>query len=695
MRPEILFPLFAETASLPGVGARLADLIAKVAGTRVADLLFHLPAGLIDRRAVTGSLVPHAGHVVTARVRIGDIQTGRSPRAPVRVYAETEDGHPLILAYFHTRSARVAQMLPPGEVRIVSGRLDLYDGVPQMVHPDHVVSPAQADEIEAFEPVYPMTAGLGPRVLRKAIRAALKRAPDLPEWQDAAWLTRHAWPHWRDAIRAAHTPKTAADIDPAAPARRRLAYDELLANQVALAFVRRTIRGARGRSLAGDGRLSEKVLAALPFGLTGDQQAAIGEIRADMASGSRMLRLLQGDVGAGKTLVAFLALLTAIEAGTQGAFMAPTEILARQHAERLQPLADAAGIRLGILTGRDKAKERAETLARLAAGEIDLIVGTHALFQDEVAFRDLGLVVVDEQHRFGVEQRLKLSSKGGGGTNVLLMTATPIPRTLSLTHYGDMDVTVIREKPAGRKPIATRAVPLDRLEDVVAAVRRATANGARVYWVCPLVEESETLDVAAAQERFAHLDRLFPGRVGLVHGRLAGAEKDRVMGAFARGDLSILVATTVIEVGVDVPEATIMVIEHAERFGLAQLHQLRGRVGRGGEASTCLLLYHPPLTEGGRARLNILRETEDGFRIAEEDLRLRGAGEVLGTRQSGDPEFRLASLDLHADLIQAARDDARLILERDPELKTDRGRAVRVLLYLFERDAAIRYLRSG
>ena len=474
-----------------------------------------------------------------------------------------------------------------------------------------------------------------------------------------------------------------------------MAYDELLANQLALALVRERARRGKGRVLTGDGGLVAKVREALPYTLTGDQETALSEIVADMAADHAMLRLVQGDVGSGKTVVALMAMLTAVEAGTQAALLAPTEILARQHHEAIAPLAQAAGVEVALLTGRMKGKTRAALLERLAAGDIHILIGTHALIQEDVAYRDLGLAVVDEQHRFGVYQRLALAQKGAAGVDVLVMTATPIPRTLTLTAYGDMDVSRIVEKPPGRKPVDTRVVALDRLADVVDGIARVLGQGARVYWVCPLVEESEAVDLAAVEDRHAQLKQRFGDTAGLVHGRMKGPEKDAVMADFAAGRVQLLVATTVIEVGVDVPEATVMVVEHADRFGLAQLHQLRGRVGRGDKPSSCLLLRSPAAGEAARARLNIMRETDDGFRIAEEDLRLRGAGELLGTRQSGLPEFHIADLAVHADLLAIARDDAALIVQTDPELTTDRGHRLRPLLYLFERDAAVKYLKSG
>jgi ATP-dependent DNA helicase RecG len=554
--------------------------------------------------------------------------------------------------------------------------------------------------VKPIEPVYPLTAGLSSRIAAKAAAAAIERAPEMPEWLDPAWRARRHWPDWRAALAAVHAPQSEADLDPAAPARERLAYDEILANQLAVALMRARRRRRPGRVLAGTGALQARAEAGFGFALTGSQRQALAEIAADLAAPQRMMRLLQGDVGSGKTVVALIAMLIAVESGAQAALMAPTEILARQHHQVLQRLAAPAGVEIGLLTGREKGRARDSMLASLASGLTPIVVGTHALVQPDVGFRDLALAIIDEQHRFGVEQRLALTAKGHD-SDTLLMSATPIPRTLMMTAYGDLDVSRLVEKPPGRRPVDTRTVPLDRFDEVSGGVARALSHGAKVFWVCPMVEESETTDIAAAEERYRALAELLPGRVGLVHGRMKSAEKDRVMAAFAAGQagepggMDLLVATTVIEVGIDVPQATVMVVEHAERFGLAQLHQLRGRIGRGDKQSTCLLVYQPPLGEIARQRLQILRETEDGFRIAEEDLRLRGAGEVLGTRQSGLPVLRLADLARHEELVAVAHDDARLVLERDPELSTPRGAALRLLLYLFRRDEAVQYLRAG
>jgi ATP-dependent DNA helicase RecG len=693
MRPELLFPLFAAPTSLPGIGPKLGGLVEKVAGAHVVNLLWHLPYALIDRRKAPLVAEASPGTIVSLTVTVDQHVVPRNPRQPYRIACHDQSGA-LSLVFFHARGDYLKKLLPEGQQRIVSGRVELFNNTLQMTHPDHVVPLEERDSIMRVEPVYGLTAGLPSKTLNRAIDAAVKLAPALPEWIEPSYFKQQAWPDWRSAIAKLHAPQDEADLSPDTAQRRRVAFDELLAHQLALAMVRHHNRSLPGRRLKGTGKLQARARAALPYTLTRSQEVAVKEIVADMDSDSRMLRLLQGDVGSGKTVVGFFAMLAAAEAVAQSALMAPTEILARQHFATLQPLAQSVGLRLELLTGRDKGKQRQRILDGLADGSVDIVVGTHALVQDEVDFHDLGFVIIDEQHRFGVHQRLSLASKGRG-VHMLVMTATPIPRTMMLAAYGDLDSSQLTEKPAGRKPIDTRTLPLERLEEVVAAVGRAVKAGARVYWVCPLIEESELTDVAAAEQRYGELKGRFGDKVGLVHGRMKAAERDKVMAGFIAGTLQILVATTVIEVGVDVPQATVMVIEHAERFGLAQLHQLRGRVGRGDAASTCLLLYATPLGETAKARLKIMRDTEDGFRIAEEDLRLRGAGELLGTRQSGLPELRLADLARHDDLLQAARDDARLILERDPQLSGKRGQALRILLYLFERDAGVKTLQSG
>ncbi|WP_298431753.1 ATP-dependent DNA helicase RecG [uncultured Jannaschia sp.] len=691
-RPERLFPLFAGLETLPGIGPKSAKALANLHVATPKDLVLTLPTGGVDRSPVESIRNAVLPGVVTVQVTVGRHIPPATRGRPYRI--EVEDAKTSFQVVFFRGAAELHErLLPTGQARVISGKAELYDGVAQMPHPDHVLMPGEA--LPAYEPVYPLTAGVTAKAMAKAVAGALTRVPDLPEWIDPGQVAQAGWPGFADALRAVHAPEGAADLSPGTVARQRLAYDELFAHQLTLALARATERARKGRATEGDGRMRRKVLASLPFQPTGAQMRAIDEIAGDLAGTRRMNRLLQGDVGAGKTLVALMALLAAVEAGGQGVLMAPTEILARQHYKGLQPLAEAAGVVLEVLTGRDKGRERQGKLDALARGDIHILVGTHAVFQRDVAFADLRLAVIDEQHRFGVRQRMLLGEKNVG-VDVLVMTATPIPRSLALTQYGDMDLSVLDEKPPGRTPVATATMPVSRMDDVVAKLRAAVAEGRQAYWVCPLVEESETVDTTSAEERFRALRAAFgEGVVGMVHGQMPPAEKDAAMARFVAGETKVLVATTVIEVGVDVPNASIMVIERAETFGLSQLHQLRGRVGRGAAASTCLLMYKAPLGETAEARLRILRESEDGFRISEEDLRLRGAGDVIGTAQSGLPRFRIADLERQAGLMEIAQSDARTLLSADPKLEGERGRAARLLLWLMEQDRALKLLSVG
>ncbi|MDB2437539.1 ATP-dependent DNA helicase RecG [Hellea sp.] len=693
MRPQALFPVFADVTSLKGVGPRVSEALGRAMGTRIKDLLLTPPSGLIDRSYSPKISDARADEICTFTVTVGThmAPSNRSRPYRIRVFDETGD---MTLTFFKARGDYLRRVLPEGAERIVSGKTEVFNAELQMTHPDYILAPESADDLPLYETLYPLSAGLSQKVARKAVMGALQNLPTLPEWLDEAMLKQQDWPSFHEAVLRLHAPEHPVDVKVDAPPRLRLAYDELFAKQLAMALVRENTRRAKGRPLTATGQYVDDLLKGAPFEPTGAQRAAFAEISADMSSPYRMARLLQGDVGAGKTFVAAMACAQAAEAGAQVALMAPTEILARQHAETLKAMLDPVGLTVEAVTGRDKGKPRQALATGLAEGYIDVVVGTHALFQDAVEFKDLGLVIIDEQHRFGVHDRLKLTEKGHK-PDLLVMTATPIPRTLALTAYGDLDVSKLDEKPAGRKPIETRILPLQRLDDVIDGVGRAIKTGDQVYWVCPLVEDSELIDLSSVEDRHRQLTAIFGNRVGLLHGRLSAQEKEAMSQAFKRGEYDILVATTVIEVGVDAPNATIMVIEHAERFGLAQLHQLRGRVGRGDKQSTCLLMYKGPLSVNGKARLEIMRQSEDGFLIAEKDWELRGSGDLLGARQSGLPNYKLADLDKHKSLLETAVQDARLLAQTDPGLTSPRGEAARNLLYLFEQDFGIALMKAG
>ncbi len=693
MRPEILYPVFAEISSLKGIGTKTVKLLNNLlGGNKIIDLLLHLPSNVVDRsyRPKLKDAIP--GRICTIKATVVEHIPPRSRNQPYKVILD-DGSEQITLIFFKIYADSIAKNLPLGATRIISGKVDVFNGRLQMTHPDYIAAENEAYKIPSFETIYPLTAGISTKMLNKYMEQALLLLPNLPEWLDEKFVKQHEWDDFKSALTHAHNPKYKSDLEPYSKHISRLAYDELLANQLALAIVRERVRKQAGLVIKGNGLLRKKLLEKLPFTLTNAQKNVLAEIYTDQADAFRMLRLVQGDVGSGKTIVALFAMLNTIEAGMQAAIMAPTEILAKQHFETIAPLCDDIGVKTALLTGKTKTKERKQILEDLSLGKINILIGTHALFQDDVTYKNLGLAVVDEQHRFGVHQRLSLSNKGNK-SDVLVMTATPIPRTLLLTAYGDMEYSKIDQLPEGRKPVDTRVLPVTKLSETVAALKRKIDEGTRAYWVCPLVEESEKSDLAAAEARFADLQKIFGDKVGLVHGKMKEKEKDAVMEKFKNGELKLLVATTVIEVGVNVPEATIMVIEHAERFGLSQLHQLRGRVKRGINPATCLLLYSYPLSETARERLNIMKQTEDGFIIAEKDLELRGGGEILGTKQSGFANFKIADMEYHKNLLVIANQDAKLVINKDPNLQSPRGQALRVLLYLFEKDDSVRTYKA-
>jgi len=719
MRPSILNSLFADAMSIKGVGPAVKKSLVNLIGYRPAleqanrfehpltirDILFHMPTGCVDRRVVVPVAQLPVSQVGTAIVTVQRHYPSKAPakarrKPPYKIIVGDESGS-MELIYFSPKADYLQKQLPEGQTRVISGWVEAYDGVLQMTHPDMVETVENLAKLARLEPVYPLTHGISQRQLGKVIQAALGSLKPLPEWMDPSLKHQRHWPDWHQAVTCLHVPHTQEDIVPASPARTRLAYDELLAHQLALAIVREKTHKKSGIHLSGESQLRQRLVANLPFALTDGQRRVLGEIDGDLYSGSRMLRLLQGDVGSGKTVVALLAMMPMIEAGYQAAFMVPTEILGKQHLATIRQLTKGLGINSAILTGKMTAVERRCIMEALENGEIHIIVGTHALFQEQVSFHQLGLVVIDEQHRFGVNQRLALTGKGLR-PHVLLMTATPIPRSLTMTAYGDMECSLLTEKPAGRPRIDTRVMPLDRLDEVVEGLKRAIVQGSKVYWICPLVEEPTEQtrkdfegDLAATEERYSVFRQVFGPRVAMAHGKMKPAEREQALEGFAGDAYDILVATTVVEVGVNVPDATIIVIEHAERFGLAQLHQLRGRVGRSDKPSSCLLLYAARSGEAAKKRLGVIRESDDGFFIAEKDLELRGEGDVLGTRQSGFPDFHFADMAFHRELITIARDDVKLALHQDPTLHTPRGEALRTLLYLFEYDSSLRYLDAG
>ena len=687
-------------SSLPGVGPRTRALLKNLVGDSLQDLLFFFPHRIVERLYFPSiHAYLRSAHTlkedvfITLIVRVNQISKPTRKGGPIKVKVEDDTGS-FDLMFFNSNFQYLQKKLMLFQDLLVSGRPTFYGKKFQINHPDYIGAPAALSDFRGSSPIYPLTAGLSNKVVASVAQTALKMAPNIDEWLSPELLNARHWPSWKEALTTLHCPKP-IDFLPTCPARQRLAYDELLAQQLTLLLSRTTSFTKSGMSTPASTRIPS-FLKSLPFELTPCQTRVFKEISEDLSSSRRMLRLLQGDVGSGKTVVSFLAALQMSDQNAQVSFLAPTEILAQQHFKTMSPWAESLGISLDILSGSSSQRKHGKDVKnRLKEGILSLVVGTHALLEDDVIFKDLRLVVVDEQHRFGVEQRLKLFKKGRH-SDILAMSATPIPRTLQLVNFGDMGISILHEKPKNRKPITTRVLPLNRIDDVINGITRILEKKQRVYWICPLIEESEKLDLTAAQERFLALQHVFGEKVvGLLHGKMKSVEKENVMGSFARGDIQILVSTTVIEVGIDIKEASLMVIEHAERFGLSQLHQLRGRVGRGEDASSCLLLYAEGLSEIARCRLSILRETNDGFKIAEEDLRLRGSGDLLGVHQSGYDIFKVADLYEHKDLLEMAQKEARLIFEKDPHLLNERGFKLRNLLSLFNRVHVLEYLTAG
>lgn len=694
MRPSVLNGLFLPVSSIQGIGPKLSSLIEKACGKYTSDVLFSMPSGVLYRPYIERKKELVHGALATILFEVISHQKPLKRSQPYKVKG-IYDGQEAELIFFNYHEKYLVDRLRVNEKYFISGKIEFFMGKVGMLHPDFISK--TKEEIPVFEPIYPLTAGLTSKVMAKAVRNVLATLPDLPEWQENEFMKSKGFSDWKSSLVKAHHPQKESDLFLDNKFKMRLAYDELLANQLALFLARSHHKKQKGIQVKPVREIEKEVISKLPFALTGAQQRVIKEIRQDLFSEDKMIRLLQGDVGAGKTVVSLAALLTVCEGNYQGVLMAPTDILAGQHYKAFEKMLAGTNIRIELLTGREKGKKRVNILERLASGEIDILIGTHAVFTEDVQYKNLALVVIDEQHKFGVQQRLQLTKKQRG-VNLLVMTATPIPRTLALTSYGDMDISILDEKPKNRQPIETKVISVDKVFDIIHKLDekiKSSPKKVQVYWVCPLVQESEKMDLMAAEKRFEELKEVFGDKVGMVHGKMKGAEKDEVMERFKKGELSVLVSTTVIEVGVDVPSASVMVIEHAERFGLAGLHQLRGRVGRGSEKSVCLLLYGKQLSETGRARLKVMRESENGFVIAEEDLRLRGAGDLLGVKQSGLPQFKMADLSVHQHLLKTAAQDAKMILSQDPYLESERGKALRILLYLFQKDSEILTLKAG
>lgn len=699
IRPDLI--LFEPLAKRLKLSPYHRGILARISIVTVKDLLFHLPNTVHSRRFFESiqdlkTFYSDAANLSVKAGFIGEVvvhETARVNHIPTRVIVKDASGG-MEVVFFHIKPSYLLTKLPVGRRFAFGGSINTYLGRIHMVQPEVILDPIQKSQLEGNDRIYGLTKGLSQNFFRKVMPVILDAIPNVPEW-DEHTTQENQWPSWSDAIKSLHTANSDMDLIPSTPARLRLAYDELLAHQLSMILVKNAYHRAAGIPKTAEGTLVKKAMDLIPFQLTNAQIMALNQTLDDLKSGHQMHRLIQGDVGSGKTIVALLAMLQTVESGFQATLLAPTDILARQHFASIKPLCEKLGIEIRLFTGRDKTKERRINNDDLQSGAIHIAVGTHALIQETIQFKHLGLAVIDEQHKFGVAQRAALSEKGNF-IDTLFMSATPIPRTILLARYGDLDVSIIDEKPPGRKDIKTLVMPSAKEAELIASLDRSINTGNQIYWVCPLIEESDVLNLTASEDRFKQLcDALPHRRIGMVHGRMKGSDKDAVMMEFKQGNWDILVATTVIEVGVDVPRATIMVIEHAERFGLAQLHQLRGRIGRNDQESTCILLYAPNPTNIAQARLTIMRETNDGFKIAEEDLKLRGGGEIASTRQSGFPDYIFADPMQHKNLMETAYSSATELLKKNPDLLGNKGDAIRLLLKLYNRDDTLRYVRSG
>ena len=685
MRPKILYKLFSNLETIKGIGPKNAKLIERLCGKYLLDLILHRPIAYIDRRNSPKIKDLSNNSIVTLILKVDGHTPSFNKRMPYKITCSDDTGQ-LNIVYFNLRGPYLKKMFPIGSKKVVSGKVEEFNGIFQMTHPQHIADESNLDSVKKIECVYPLTAGISSKIIQKSINSSLAIIDDLPEWIPNDYLQKNNWTSWKKSIYEMHNPNELKE-DKEDIYLNRLVFDELLSQQLTVRLIKNKISKLKGNTIKPNGSLLESLKNHLSFELTDDQNQAIKEISKDQSSPNKMLRLIQGDVGSGKTIVALHGMIQCAENSKKSILMAPTEILAEQHYNTIKFFADKLKLSCALITASNKKNHNYES---------DILIGTHALFQDKVSIDNIGLIVIDEQHRFGVHQRILLNEKAGNECDILLMTATPIPRTLELASYGDMDITKIVQKPKNRKPIITKSINLNKIESLKEALIKKLKQREKIYWVCPLVDESDKMDLQSVNQRVLDIQKYYKDfNVEMVHGQMKQEEKNKIMDNFKNFKTQILVATSVIEVGIDDPDATVIIIENSERFGLSQLHQLRGRVGRGTKQSTCILLFDGPLTENAKKRINVMKETNDGFKIAEEDLSIRGAGEILGTRQSGLPNFRLTNLNVHKSLMSQAREMAIKIVEKDPELSSDQGKSLRLLLHLFNNQVAIDYLKSG